>query len=414
MKNNSRFAYVLTLLVTVLASPFVLGEAQPRPTEFPPSPRPDDVCLTWSGDPCTTQTVQWRTAPEIAAGSVQYRKSDAPETASLEVPAEAVRLEDALITNAPAVQHFTAKITGLEPATAYLYRVGDKPDNTWSEWAPFSTAPRGRVPFSFLFFADVQNGVDVWGKMIHQMRDRNPKAAFCLTGGDFVNQGNNRAQWDELFHAADGVFDHYDILPTVGNHECNGGPGPKLYRELFALPENGPDNVPKERDYTFRYGNALFIVLDGNILPAEQRPWLEKQLAGTEATWKFVMFHQPAYSSDPGRDNRSVREQWCTLFDKYHVDMVFQGHDHAYLRTHPMNAEKIAASPAEGTIYVVADGGTKYYKQEQHDYTAAGFTNVSTYQVINIDTDGGDKLSYRAYDAEGTVRDEVVIDKAAK
>jgi hypothetical protein len=94
--------------------------------------------------------------------------------------------------------------------------------------------------------------------------------------------------------------------------------------------------------------------------------------------------------------------------------MVFQGHDHAYLRTHPMKAEKIVGLPAEGTIYVVADAGTKYYKQEQHDYTDIGFTNVSTYQVINIDTDCGDKLTYRAYDADGKVRDEVSIDKPIK
>ncbi len=408
------FGFLLALLVTLLISPFVLGEAQPHTTEFPPSAHPDDVCLTWSGDPSTTETVQWRTAPEISGGVVQYRKSDAPETTIVELPAEAIRLEDALITNAPAVEHFTAKITGLEPATAYVYRVGDKQGNTWSNWATFATAPKGRAPFSFLFFADVQNGVDVWGKMIHQMQDRNPNAAFCLTGGDFVNQGNNRALWDELFHAADGVFDRHPVLPTIGNHECIGGPGPKLYLDLFALPENGPDDVAKERAYSFRYGHALFVVLDGNTPPAQQRPWLEQQLSGTDAVWKFALFHQPAYSSDPGRDNRAVRDQWCTLFDKYHVDMVFQGHDHAYLRTYPMNAEKVVATPAEGTFYVVADAGTKYYKQEQHDYTAVGFPNVSTYQVINIDTQDGDKLSYRAYDADGNIRDEVTITKPAK
>jgi acid phosphatase type 7 len=414
VKNIRRFVFILTLFVAVLASPFVLADAQSRTTNFPPSTHPDGVCLTWSDDPCTTETVQWRTAPEVAEGFLQYRKNDAPESAALEVRAEAVKLEDAQIANAPSIEHFTAKITRLTPGTAYLYRVGDKQSGAWSEWAPFTTAPQGRVPFSFLFFADVQNGVDVWGRMIHQMHDRNPRAAFCLTGGDFVNHGNDRTDWDELFHYAEGVFDRVDVVPTIGNHECKDGPGPKLYLDLFALPENGPENVAKERAYSFRYGNALFIVLDGNTSPAEQRPWLEKQLSGADATWKFVLFHQPAYSSDPGRDNRQVREQWCTLFDKYHVDMVFQGHDHAYLRTHPMNAEKIAASPAEGTIYVVADAGTKYYKQEQHDYTAVGFTNVSTCQVISIDTDGGDKLSYRAYDADGKVRDEVVIDKPAK
>ncbi len=39
-----------------------------------------------------------------------------------------------------------------------------------------------------------------------------------------------------------------------------------------------------------------------------------------------------------------------------------------------------------------------------------GFTNVSTYQVLDITIDG-DKLVYKAYDNEGTVRDEFVIEK---
>ncbi len=414
MIDIRRFGFILLLLATALVSPFAQGEAQPRSTHFPPSDHADDICLTWSDNPCTTQTVQWRTAPSVTEGFVQCRKSDAPESAAVVVAAESVTLEDAPVTNAPVIRHFTARITGLTPGTAYLYRVGEKGSNMWTAWLPFTTAPQGRAPFSFVFFADVQNGMDTWGNMIQQMRERNPKAAFCLTGGDFVNHGNDRNDWDELFHFGEGVFDHFDIFPTIGNHECKDGPGPKLYLNLFALPENGPENVAKERAYSFRYGNALFVVLDGNTPPAEQRDWLEKQLSGTDATWKFALFHQPAYSSDPGRDNEEVREHWCTLFDKYHVDMVFQGHDHAYLRTYPMKAEKIVSSAAEGTYYVVADAGTKYYKQDQHDYTAVGFTNVSTYQVINIDTDGGDRLSYRAYDAEGTVRDKVLIDKPVK
>jgi len=414
VKMMRRSVFFAVVLGAVLLSPFVAGGDEARPTNFPPSTHPDGVCLTWSGDPCTTQTVQWCTAPEVTEGVVQYRKDGTPEDAAVEVRATAVKLEDPLITNAPAIEHFTAAVTGLAPATAYLYRVGNKQLNTWSKWAVFITAPQGRVPFTFAFFADVQNGMDKWAAMMRQMRERNPKVAFCLTGGDLVNHGNDRTDWDELFHYGGGVFDRYDIFPTIGNHECKDGPGPKLYLDLFALPENGPENVAKERAYAFRYSNALFVVLDGNTPPAEQRPWLEKQLADTDATWKFVSYHQPAYSSSPTRDNDDLRAQWCTLFDKYHVDMVFQGHDHAYLRTYPMKGEKAVGTAAEGTYYVVADAGTKYYKQEKHAYTALGFTNVSTYQIINIDTDCGDRLSYRAYDADGKVRDEVVIDKPAK
>jgi len=36
------------------------------------------------------------------------------------------------------------------------------------------------------------------------------------------------------------------------------------------------------------------------------------------------------------------------LFDKYHVDMALQGHDHAYLRTYPMNNQERVDSPQKG------------------------------------------------------------------
>ncbi len=78
------------------------------------------------------------------------------------------------------------------------------------------------------------------------------------------------------------------------------------------------------------------------------------------------------------------------------------------------HGEKIVSSPTEGAIDVVADTDTKYYKQERHDYTAVGFTNVSTHQVVSIDSNGGAKLTYRAYDTEGKVRDEIVVDTPAK
>jgi hypothetical protein len=105
-----------------------------------------------------------------------------------------------------------------------------------------------------------------------------------------------------------------------------------------------------------------------------------------------------------------VRRIWGALFDKYHVDLALQGHDHAYLRTYPMKAEKRVGSPAEGTIYIVSVSGTKYYEQGQFDYTEFGMTNVSTYQVLDIKIDGN-RLEYGAYDLAGELRDTFVIEK---
>ena len=145
-------------------------------------------------------------------------------------------------------------------------------------------------------------------------------------------------------------------------------------------------------------------------LMSEQTAWLEKQLANTKAVWKFVSYHHPAYSSGGNRDNVEVRQLWTPLFDKYHVDLALQGHDHAYLRTYPMRDQKRVASAKQGTIYIISVSGIKYYEQGPHDYTEVGLTKLSTYQVLDIQV-SGNRLVYRAHDVDGKVHDQFVIEK---
>jgi len=151
-------------------------------------------------------------------------------------------------------------------------------------------------------------------------------------------------------------------------------------------------------------------VLDGNLAPAAQAAWLEQKLSQSHSTWKFVLYHQPAYSSGGNRDNPEERAAWTPLFDKYHVDMALQGHDHAYLRTYPLRGGQRVTSPREGTVYVIAVSGTKAYPQPKHAYTEVGMTNVATFQVLDIQTNPN-RLTYRAYDGDAKVRDEQVIEK---
>jgi hypothetical protein len=68
------------------------------------------------------------------------------------------------------------------------------------------------------------------------------------------------------------------------------------------------------------------------------------------------------------------------------------------------------ASPADGTIYIVSVSGTKFYDQVDRDYSEVAFPRVMTYQTIDIATDP-DHLTYRAFDGDGTIRDEFVIEK---
>ncbi|MFO7974272.1 MAG: metallophosphoesterase family protein [Candidatus Hydrogenedentota bacterium] len=378
-----------------------------RLTQYPATSAPDQIVLTWSGDPQNTQAIQWRTSEEGDSGAVRFRTANADWRV---VAAETEPLVSYNTANDPIVHRHTAVLDGLQPGTTYEYAVGDGSQGGWSDVSTFTTAPAGTEPFKFIYMGDAQNGLDTWGNLVQKAYAEEPAAAFYVMAGDLVNRGNERDDWDSFFHNAAPVYDRRQLVPAIGNHEDQGELGPWMYLELFDLPENGPDTIPAERAYSFEYSNALFVVLDSNLPPASQAQWLEEQLAGTEATWKFVVYHHPAYSSGPRRDNPEVRGIWGALFDKYHVDLALQGHDHAYLRTWPMRDQKRVDSPSEGTIYIVSVSGTKYYDQGDFDYTEVGMTNVSTYQVLDIQIDGN-QLTYKAYDGDGAVRDEFVIEK---
>ncbi len=382
-------------------------------TQYPTQDQVEHVVLTWSDDPRTSQAIQWRTSTNIKSGSVRYQL----KSARFEIDLNSAKIKRAktkplltpTILNDPLINRHTVELRGLKANATYTYSVGDGSSGGWTKPMEFTTAPGGVVPFSFIYMGDAQNGLDQWGVLLHNAYRARPDAAFYLMAGDLVNRGAERWDWDSFFENSKDVFDRRPIVPVLGNHEYQ-APEPVLYHAHFALPHNGPKTIPAGRAYSFEYSNAKFIILDSNLSVTKQTDWLEKQLANTKAIWKFVSYHHPAYSSGGNRDNADVRELWTPLFDKYHVDLALQGHDHAYLRTYPMRGQKRVATTKDGTVYIISVSGTKHYNQVPHDYTEVGLTKLSTYQVLDIQITGN-RLVYRAHDVDGKVRDEFVIEK---
>jgi hypothetical protein len=151
---------------------------------------------------------------------------------------------------------------------------------------------------------------------------------------------------------------------------------------------------------------------------SEQYQWLEKELAASKATWRFVSYHHPSYSSDEDDygDLWRGKSEWgdlrlrplSKLYDKYGVDIVWNGHIHSYERSWPLVDDK----PVDrgGTIYLVTGGGgggletagpIKPYFQNTvkhgHHYCRVG---------VN-----GRTLEFKAFDLEGRLFDTLKIEK---
>ena len=73
-------------------------------------------------------------------------------------------------------------------------------------------------------------------------------------------------------------------------------------------------------------------------------------------------FHHCAYSTvEAHASDGGVRAAWCELFDRYQVDLVLQGHNHAFERSDPIRGgtpTRVAADDA--TVYPESDGMLYY------------------------------------------------------
>jgi acid phosphatase type 7 len=388
---------------------------------------PDQVTIAFGSDPARELVWTWRTSAESPSTAIRVARlpkdvENKPLTGAETTPGlfrlekgESTLIEVPNLLNDPMIRRHRVVVDGLEPDTIYRYSLGDGTPEGWGPWRTVKTGPDSSRGARFLYLGDAQTGLESWGRLLSAAYRRHPDIDFILLAGDLVDRGNERTNWDHFFLRASGVFDRVPLMPCVGNHEYL-DMGPRLYRAFFELPRNGPAGSDPGLVYHFECGNACVAVLDSTLAVCDpiqarrQAQWLDTTLQNSKAPWKFVLFHHPVYPSHPWRDTPALREHWVPIFDKHHVDLVLQGHDHAYLRTYPMRDHRRVEGPGEGTIYLVAVSGDKFVDQAPRDYIEVGRTEVSTYQTIDID-EPSNRVTYRAWTEDGKIVDELVINK---
>jgi acid phosphatase type 7 len=384
---------------------------------------PDHVALTWTADPLTTQTITWRTSPDVKIGMVRYQEGDAFTASAATAYARAAAFTNDLGEDVL----FTAEITGLKENTTYAYQVGD--GKAWSPAGAFTTGTSG--DFEFLVFGDSQSGsaqnpvYGPWKETLHNAVRDNPGARFFVNVGDLTEIGHGEAHWNAWFDAAAGVIDRIPEMAVQGNHETFvPGSGedrkPDYLTRQLPVPQNGPEGL-KGQAYSYDYGCAHFVVLDsqqweeqplyGDILKA-QAAWLEQDLVRSRKPWTFVFFHKPPYSNTADRTNDDVKAAFGPVLDAHHADVVFNGHDHDYSRTFPMVAGRPMDDFGRGTVYlVVGRSGNKSYDKLTAKSWNAFFYNPSDQPMyVDVKMSAG-KMTVTSRKSDGTRIEEFSISK---
>lgn len=395
-----------------------------EPVELPerllfPSREPDRVILNLTENPETSLAVNWRTDTSVETGFVEF----APATAGPEFTERVTRREatkeslTAKHLDEPTVSahYFSAIIEDLTPAQKYVYRVGT--EGAWSEWYQIRMPDVNAGKLSFIYFGDAQNDLkSMWSRVIREAYKTIPQVDFMLHAGDLINRHDRDLDWGEWFYAGSFIHATVPSVMTPGNHEYGKGVilSPQ-WRPQFNLPRNGPKGL-EETCYVVNYSDLKVISLDAEQIDESpyylerQAAWLDSILTHDPRKWTAITFHYPVFSTKPNRDNEKLRQRFKPVFDKHKVDIVLQGHDHAYGRGMVNNVPTgySVSDKSSGTMYVVSVSGPKMYDISDDPWMDRKARNTQLFQIITIE---GNTLKFQSFTANGELYDAFDLEK---
>jgi predicted phosphodiesterase len=285
-------------------------------------------------------------------------------------------------------------LKNLKKETLYHYRVIS--ENVSSEDCTFKTAIKKETPFKFVVWGDNQTNFLTFTKIVKQMKRHKPDLAISV--GDVVGNGEVYEQWaTEFLLPLRELIKETPFYVAIGNHEKNSS----WFYDFISQPEN-------ETYFAFTYGNSRFIILNTNFpykSGTDQGKWLRKELKSEEyqkATWHFVFFHHPPYCEGWGNPDYEgeigVRMFLVPIFEKYKVDIVFNGHAHDYER-----------GELNGVKYIITGGGAGGLDSFQRDFPhITVYNSVHHFCVVEVN---GNKLKFTARDISNKEIDSFVIEK---
>ena len=384
---------------------------------------PTMVSVTLGEEKNESAYISWFSKSTVGGDIEIYKAESEPEftgvaTQGVEVETETVTRSYpgidigifGLFTYEFPMNRHTVELTGLEEGATYYFRVGDAERGWWSDTGSVRAAD-GSNNVTFLHMTDPQSQNErqynrAWAKVLESAFENYPDADFIINSGDHVDHGDNQKQWAWMFNTGSDYLMNTYMMPTSGNHE---GMGTNAIDNFFVLPNAPEQDKTSGVYYSFDYNNVHVAVLNTNdldkneALSAKQVKWLTEDMLSSNAQWKFVVLHKALYSQGShyaDDDVCAMREQLGRLMPELDVDMVFQGHDHVYMRTGSLDSNirldyekaylnydgdvyRTQVLP-EGTSYVISGtAGVKTYIQNDVTLTDEYFPRAE--KILSVD-----------------------------
>lgn len=287
-----------------------------------------------------------------------------------EMPADAVIFDGVTkIVDGSSLSN-QVEVTGLERNTEYAYVFGNKNTNQWSSVYTFMTKSGGNE-YKALFIGDPQiggSGNDVsdgigFNNNLNKALDFWPEASFILSAGDQVDH-IRETEYEALLKAE--KLKNYPFTPTYGNHDA--------HDPNFQNHYNLPNMTTKAQtgsggDFYFSYGNTLIMVINANSTNvAEHKLAIQEAVdSHPDAKWRVVLTHHDMYGAGQHAAKTSMTDSTASIklrmtlapiLEEYKFDLVLNGHDHTYARSHFMKDQQAQLNQVTDSngAFIMPDG----------------------------------------------------------
>ncbi len=283
-------------------------------------------------------------------------------------------------------------ITDLHPLTKYYYQCGDFINSITSELLSFNTLPNPgfNQQLTFAVLGDIGQTKNSVSTINHIMKNKD--VSMILHTGDLSYADCNQTLWDTYGNMIQPLASYIPWMVCPGNHEIefNGTDymnlftafetryhmpyvkkaefGDVIIKSEINLKTGQPYCTPSIFQSEYNFGNSFFsfdtglthvIFLNSYTTTnpsSKQFIWLENNLSLVNRTitpWIIIIMHCPWYSSNinhyTDKQTIEMRDNMENLFNKYKVNIVFNGHVHDYERTYPVYKN---ITNTYGTIYI--------------------------------------------------------------
>ena len=298
-----------------------------------------------------------------------------------------VTLQNGARVDAGAGVDHVARLTRLTPGRRYTYTV--RTDSGVLAEGRFRAAPSRAARFTFAVVGDFGSGNRNETAVISLIESWHPD--FVQTVGDNAYPLGSRELLDPvIFGPYAAVMRQSAWFPALGNHDVKANGGKPELRAFHSL--------GTERWYHFTWGNAAVVVLDSETSVGRGSPQLRfaRSALASGSCFRFAAWHRPPWEPPNDRIAPGLRRTIVPLVEKNGVQVVFEGHLHAYARSRPHR----------GVLYVAVGTGGAELEDDAGDLTIPSARVVQGhFGALRVDV-AGRTARFRYQTVDGKVRDD--------